>query len=393
MSNKIVFGSIVRNLVNTEPYLSFIKNAEKFGHKISALIIGYNVFADELILEELNRYCKTLAFKMGDIDSFSKSFPNCPLSKNELSVLIGEQKYNLYEKLSYGTMRNNVVLAALTFGADFLLFFDDDVSPKVLMCSDKNTFEFQEIDFVGSHVSKIKDNDEIVATTSDYTGFYIIPHIDFPNLEDLLFGLQKENVFSFISSEENKKPICAQNISRNIRLTTKILGGNLCLDLRELEFLPPFFSSILVMGGNCYLGRGEDTLFAPIVTKFKKKCLDIDLPIFHNCYGDFPNKPDFHHQKNLDRFYLACLGWTIRNPFMNWIRKNFQPEFDLVDDSERYKKLVAGSEAISEYLNDYRFMHLPVSSIMSQKQLKHSIARFNTLINNWKKVQKVFSRS
>jgi len=393
MNNKIVFGSIVRNLVNVEPYLSFIKNAKEYDHKISALIIGYNTFADELILEELNKYCKTIAFKMGNMDSFLANFPDCPLSKNELSVLIGEQKYNLYEKLSYGTMRNNVVLASLTFGADFLLFFDDDVSPQILMCSDKNTFQFQEIDFVGSHISNLKDNDEIVATTSDYTGYYIIPHIDFSNFYDLLFGLQKENNFDFITSKKNELPICAENYSKNIRITTKILGGNLCLDLRELEFLPPFFSSILVMEDNCYLGRGEDTLFAPIVKKFKKKCLDIDLPIFHNCYGDFPNKPGFNNQKNIDRFYYACIGWTIRNPFMNWIRKNFQPEFDSVDDSKRYKRLVAGSEAISVYLNDYRFMHLPISSLMSQKQLKHSIARFNKLIKNWEKVQKVFSRS
>ncbi len=393
MENKIVFGSIVRNLVNVEPYLSFIKNAEKYGHKISALIIGYNDFADEMILNELNRFCKTIAFKMGDVESFLDNFSDCPLSKNELSVLLGEQKYNLYEKLSYGTMRNNVVLAALNFGADFLLFFDDDVLPKILMCSEKNIFQFEEIDFVGSHISQIKDNDEIVATTSDYSGYYIVPHINFPNLYDLLYGLQKENVFDFISSKKSEYPICAEKYSQNIRITTKILGGNLCLDLRELEFLPPFFSSILLMDGKCFLGRGEDTLFAPIVTRFKKKCLDIDLPIFHNCYGDFPQKPDFHLQKNLDRFYYASIGWTIRNPFMNWIRKNFQPEFAPIDDSKRYKKLVAGSEAIAEYLNDYRFMHLPVSFLMSQKQLKHSIARFNKLINNWKKVQKVYSRS
>lgn len=392
MKSKIVFGSIVRNLVNVEPYLSFIKNAEKYGHKIDALIIGYNTFADDLIFNELNQHCKTIAFKMGNMDSFRKNFEDCPLSNNELSVLIGEQKYNLYERLSYGTMRNNIVLAALSLEADFLLFFDDDTYPKVLMASDDNRYRFQDIDFVGSHISNIIDNDEIVATTSDYSGYYIIPHINFPNLEDLLFGLQKENAYEFITSSKNEMPILAKNFSKNIRVTTKVLGGNLCLDLRELEFLPPFFSSILIMEGNCFLGRGEDTLFAPIITKYQKKCLDIDLPIFHNCFDDFPKKPDFNHKKNVDRFYQACIGWTIRNPFMNWIRKKYQPEFELINDSKRYKKLISGSEAISEYLNDYRFMHLPVSYLMSQKKLKLSIARFNELINNWKKVQKVFTR-
>ncbi|RLC56294.1 MAG: hypothetical protein DRH89_05965, partial [Candidatus Cloacimonadota bacterium] len=153
----------------------------------------------------------------------------------------------------------------------------------------------------------------------------------------------------------------------------------------------PFFSTTLILDDECFLGRGEDTLFGPEVHG-KGRCVDIDLLIFHNCFGDFPNKPEITKQKNLDRFYYACMGWVIRNPFLNWIRNKYALAAEEINIEKRYESLVIGSGSAADYFNDERFLKLPKAFQLSYQKLDDDIKHYENLMFVWKKLRRLLTK-
>ena len=124
------------------------------------------------------------------------------LNNKEIQSLIGTPFLKKYNRVSYGTCRNYALLTAILKGTDILIFFDTDVYPQILYEECKAQFHYEEIDFVGSHLDVLCKNPKVVATTSDYTGYFIIPQMNFPHLADLLFGLQKETSLCCITDGE-----------------------------------------------------------------------------------------------------------------------------------------------------------------------------------------------
>ncbi len=104
-------------------------------------------------------------------------------------------------------------------GVDIFTFFDTDVYPQILFDEGNSQFHYEDIDFVGEHVKVLNEQPKVVATTSDYTGFYIIPYLHFPHVNDLLFGLQKEDSFTFISQENHL--VLKQSHQQNFHSTQK----------------------------------------------------------------------------------------------------------------------------------------------------------------------------
>ena len=208
--------------------------------------------------------------------------------------------------------------------------------------------------------------------------------MDFPNLDKLLFGLQKEGQYEYIKT--NEVPVISKSHGKNIRSTNKILGGNLAINLQKKKLLAPFFSETLVINDEIFLGRGEDTLFGPIVNNMGGRCVDIDLLVFHDCFGNYPKKPDISEKRNVDRFYYACVGWLIRNPFFNWIRNEYYKEYqDPKEIQDRYEALVIGSKSTAEYFNDDRFLILPEAFKASYEKLDKTIYKYHKLIASWNK--------
>jgi len=386
---KIVFGIIMKKVEDIAVLTSFLENASKFGHLIDKLIIVYQFPINIKIIKKLEKYCEIFPVQAGKSSFLTNSLKRVGLENKEISYLLNMSTVEKYETIAYGTSRNHVLLAAIFLGAHYLCFFDADVFPKILKAGYEKQYFFEEIDFVGSHLKYLKQNKNIVVTTSDYTGYFIIPGMDFTGLDKLLFGLQKEADYEFIATID--APIVQEKTLQNIFKTDKVLGGNLAINLNKVKMVPPFFSTNLVIDNECIKGRGEDTAFAPLINKNNGICMDIDLLIFHNCFGDFPNKPDIKCQKNIDRFYYACIGWIIRNPFYNWLNSIYIGNKNAINKKERFAALEIGSKAAVKYFNDKRFFNLPKAFNMAYAKLDKDIESFQRLLKIWSKIQNYYS--
>ena len=384
---KIAFGIITRELKKLSPLTDFLDNALKYGHYIDKLIIGYQIYVDPGIIKHLEKYCEVILIQRGNCPFLINSLKKLGLSNEETEILLATPFLEKYGMVAYGTSRNYNLLTAIFSDIRYLYFFDTDIFPKILNRNEKNEYFFEDIDFVGSHLKYLKQSEDVVVTTSDYTGYYIIPRMDFPDLEKLLVGVQKENSYEYIKTVDS--PVVQEQYLKNIRPTNKILGGNLAIDLNKIEMLPPFFSTTLVIDDECIKGRGEDTLFGPLINKSNGLCLDIDLLIFHNCFGDFPEKPEITIQKNIDRFYYACMGWIIRNPFYNWLHSEYIRDLEKVETKQRLEALKIGSKAAAEYFMDKRFLKLPRAFEMAYTKLDQDIEYFNRLMETWDKMKRL----
>jgi hypothetical protein len=149
---------------------------------------------------------------------------------------------------------------------------------------------------------------------------------------------------------------------------------------------------MLVMDNECFLGRGEDTLFGPVIQKFNGRCIDIDMKIFHNCFGDFPNKPSIVVQKNIDRFYYACMGWIIRNPFYNFITKRYTDNYEEIDIERRYKCLELGSIAAAEYFSEERFLNFPKAFRDTYDKIEKDTDYFYNKLEVWDKMKSLLRK-
>ncbi len=384
---KVFFGIITLNLTDVVPIIDFLENARSFGHPVSTLIVCYLISCDAAVVQTLRTYTEVVLIKRDNPVMLRRLLKKRGLKSQQIQELLQTPHAEEFHRVSYGSSRNMVLLAALLLDADFLFFFDTDTFPKILTHFDYTTkkAEFIDIDFVGSHLQYLTASNDIVVTTSDYTGYYIIPRMQFPNLRDLLIGIQKEDRYNYITT--NSTPVTRDYYLKDIFNTQKILGGNMAINLRKPSYLSPFYSQTMILDGECYLGRGEDTLFGPLIQCAGGRCVDIDLKIFHNCFGDFPAFPDITIQKNRDRFFFACMGWIIRNPFFNWFHSSKLQDKPTSDPYSRRIPLMRGSLAAAEYLNDPRFLLLPEAFSKANELLPQWVAQYQRLMDVWYSLQ------
>ena len=385
---KIAFAVITRNIKDKSPILDFLENAKKYKHQIDHLIIVYNDYVDRHIIEFFENYCPVTAIQLGNKFFIHQGLMEMGLSEKEINDIINTPNLNEFDLVPYGTARNYALLAAFYYKMDYLFFFDSDVYPKILTNFSENDHHFQEIDFIGAHMEHLKKKD-VAVTTSDYSGYYIIPKMNFPYMLELLRGVQKDDRFYYISTVDT--PVTRDVSGKNIYDTHKALGGNMAIDLNELLHVPPFFSSTLNLNGQCFLGRGEDTLFGPVIYQNGGRCVDIDLLIFHNCFGDFPNKPTIDKQKNIDRFFFACIGWIIRNPFFNWLQKEFGITSGDSNSEHRLIALKQGAKEAAKYFKDNRFLILPDAFEAAYNKLPEEIDKFDKLMKAWIRMKLLLS--
>ena len=121
------------------------------------------------------------------------------------------------------------------------------------------TVRAEEIDFIGAHLHGLSLGADV--TSSDYSGYNILPPASFDGMTDLLWGLHKETMTDFWQNSEAHRGLVIQK-DQNVepQPTTKVLGGNLGIRMSALTTLPLFFSPYYFYNRTPLLARGEDTL-------------------------------------------------------------------------------------------------------------------------------------
>lgn len=393
---KIGLAVITKNIDRLSPYLDFMENAELHNHQIKHLIIVFSHKIKHKIFIKLKKIARTKSITVHPVKAVADSSLKTALLEKgldtkEVNSLLFSPLLEKYGLLPYGYYRNIALLKALVLEIRYLFFIDTDVYPRLLL-NIEGDYYFKEIDFFGKHLKYI-EKDEIDISSSDYSGYYIIPAFSFLGLKELLSGLQKEKAYNFVS--RSRDCLIFANRRRKIRPTNKLLGGNLALDLDSFDCFPPFFSTTYIFENKLYLGRGEDTLLGKEIWKNGGQALDIDLRIFHDTFGNFPELPETNSRRIKDRFYYAAMGWLGRNPFLNWLnfreKKLSRLDFETKKEKE-YRDLLVGSKALASYLEDSRFLKLPEAFKAAYDQLDDMILEYYNTIEAWQRVQSIFCK-
>ena len=376
---KISIGVITKDCKTLEPIDEFLNNAKKYNHEIYSIIIVYSHGCDFRLVESLEKKVKVFLIKINDAPEIKRQLTKMGLSTENIDILLNCRTLKKNGLVPYGLNRNYALIRALLSGTEALIFIDTDVYPRVLVKENDEVRE-NEIDFIGRHLEYLRKK-EVIITTSDYSGYYIIPPMSFTGMRELFIGLQKEAAYEFLkNSDEHNCLNLDHDKKRKVFATNKILGGNVAIKLSAFKELPPFFSIVYHVNGENVLSRGEDTLLGVKLKKSDKKCIDIDTKIFHNTFGNYPEVPDIKKDKSIkDRMYYTCLGWIGRNPFLNWLKGE-----DVEEVKNRQKKnIIIGSKAVSSYLNDERFLILPEALEISYQNLERVINEYKSTMRAW----------
>jgi hypothetical protein len=377
---RIILGMIARHLRQSKPITDFLENALQHGHSISRVIVSVSGVADAEAVKEIEAFVPLEVIRVNDRYGLYAEFLEAGLPENDVRTLFESTAFQEGGQMPFGQNRNQVVLAAIRAGGDVLFFVDSDVAP-VLLTGTPEAHWFEPVDFFGSHLKALEDP-EVGVSTSDYSGYYIIPPMVFSGLEYFLEGLGKSPALDFVihsgrhhaltfDSGEKRKPF----------LTDKILGGNVAIRLKVFEDSFPFFSSAYRFDGELWLTRGEDTaLGRSLADSGLWKLTDIDTRIFHDTFGQFPEVPDPKTEDAIrNRFYVTCLGWIGRNPILHALSG-----LDPIEVSRKQTAyLEASVEEAAAYFQDVRFLKLPDAAREALRCLPKALEEYTALKRSW----------
>lgn len=383
---KIAFGLITREFTNPRQALLFLENAATHGHSVERLIISYSHRFDPRAVAAVQEHVPVDLLQSHGDPTIKQRLLALGLEPDIVHGILHVPSWRTFHEVPYGAYRNTVLLQALLTGIEYLIFFDTDVQPRVLLGIEQDHIHWQEVDYIQAHIASLRQ-DEVAATTSEYSGYYIIPPMAFDGFSELLYGLGKGMALDYMQDCQEHKCLNLGPAHPGIpKPTHKPLGGNLGLCLNRPWRLSPFFSTTYVIHDQCIKGRGEDTLLGQALMDSQRALIDIDLRIFHDTFDDFPAEPDIARKSIRDRFFGACLGWIGRNPFMTWfldragrLENSFESELILQQIG-----LEIGGEKAAIALGDARFLDLPAAFKASLAALPGCIEQYERLMQGWK---------
>ena len=231
---------------------------------------------------------------------------------------------------------------------------------------------------MGAHLRGMEMGADI--TSSDYSGYSILPPADFDGMSALLYGLHKEEMCLFWHDSKLHRGLVLQGADMPEPVsTTKVLGGNLGIRMGAFPTLPPFFSPYYFYNGVPFLARGEDTFLGLAAAKNRINCLDIGAHIFHDTYGDYSAVPELRTDSRIrDRLYYACTGWIGRNVFLRW-----QTGYDASHFDWRAEQLEVGARALFRYTQDSRFLNLPNIQQAAEACLPDMVVQYTRAKRAW----------
>jgi hypothetical protein len=370
---------IVKNLTSPEPLCQFVRNAREYGHSIHSVVIAYSHEVSPSAVNALAAETDVFVTRLNQPELLQREFRKRNLSHFAAEELLHCPALESHGLVPYGFNRNTVLMAAALTGTDTLIFVDSDVKPEVLRRDSDGSIRLQAVDFTGRHLQALSQGADI--STSEYSGYRILPPARIQDMESLLIGLQKEDMLSYWqSSTEHQCLAVSENAEPAVGPTQKVLGGNLGMKLSSLSKLPPFFSPTYLVSDTLFLARGEDTLIGLEARRRGLQCMDIDTLIFHDTFGQFPKAPDLESDREIQlRLFYACTGWLGRNPFMNWLSG-----LDVEKErAARERQLERGASALSRYTQNPIFLDLPRNFRAAYDSLPEMKRQYSRTMEAW----------
>jgi len=375
---KIALGMIIKSLESETELLNFISNAEKYGHKIDCVIVAFTQRVKPSVQSIIDRRVPLITIDINNPSYSLDKFRRLGISDKAVNSLLRCPVDTASGLVPYSYNRNLVVIEAILREMDVLFFVDSDVYPSVLSAGPEG-FVSEQVDFFGAHLEQLSKDS--VITTGEYSGYNILPPAKFEGMDDLLKGIQKDDMTVFWQESETHKSLTVQPPERIIKPCTKILGGNVAIKLSAFSILPPFFSSYYSVGSETYLCRGEDTMLGVGIEKSNLKCTDVSIRILHDTYKNYPNQPDLKNNRgDQDRFYYACTGWIGRNPFLNHL---LGKDLQGVREYQR-AHLVPGLKALAKYTSNPRFLGIEANFDESWNNVDRYISEFEEVQSAWR---------
>ena len=374
---KIALGMIAKRIDSDAKLLQFIENAEKYGHRLDCVITAYSHGLDRAAADKLSqklplftadifdpRFCAEEFRRRGIPAAAAKTLLECPVPFDKGVV-------------PYGFGRTIVLMEAMLRGVDLLFFVDSDVLSVVLKPAAGGPVT-EEVDFFGAHLEHLREGS--LVTTGEYSGYNILPPASFGGMDELLIGLQKDDLLAYWRTSDTHRCLVTQPYERTPEPCAKILGGNTGIKLSAFSVLPPFFSSYYRVGDEVFLCRGEDTILSAEIAKNNITCTDIKLMPLHDTYKNYPAEPDLKNDPAVqDRFYYACTGWVGRNPFFNHIRGN---DVNAVRKLQR-EKLEIGLSALADYTSNPKFLGVMNNFNISWDNLGRYVNEYERVTDAW----------
>lgn len=326
---KIAVAMMVKDFTTPEPLSAFMANAKAFGHPVDLILLGWQNSCSQEALNTLSAEYPVKAIPLRQAEPLGRQLSALGLSQKHQTPLLPSADVAAGMPMPYGLSRNQLLIAALLEGVELLYYIDDDVFPTRL----KDDGSFEELDFFGGHLRYLEAPDTL-ATTSDYTGFDIVPQLPVDRWQDFLHGLGKP-------PQMGLKYTAKSPVHTNVRETDKLLG-------------------------------------LAIAKSQKGRAVDIDMRIFHNAFKDYPKSPDLLSDPRIkDRFFYAAMGWIARNPLLEVLNERS------VDWRLRQHNLSQTAPEVAEALNDPRFLMLPDAMVAAHNQLEREKRRLDDFMEAW----------
>ena len=251
---RIAIGMIVRDILSAHPLTDFLDNAEKHGHALDRVIIVYSHQADPGAVEELRSRTNLSLIKLQSNERAHLIMKEIGVRHSSIHQLLYCPLIDAHGLIPYGFNRNQALMEAMFTGTDYLIFVDSDVRPEVLRKTPDGAVQSEEIDFIGAHLHGLSLGADV--TSSDYSGYNILPPARFDGMTELLWGLHKEAMAEFWqSSMATGGMLLQEGDAGKPTPTTKVLGGNLGLRMRTFPTLPPSSPPITFLTGRrCWRG-------------------------------------------------------------------------------------------------------------------------------------------
>lgn len=313
------------------------------------------------------------------------------VNHEEAMLLFGE---------GYAKKRNIVTYFAIKNKMDRLIFLDDDEYPVATMKNVYDRLIWMGQSVVGMHLKYIVDAD---ITHGHHCG-YISP-IPFIRFNDTLTENDFRQFIDAISNEiiswENIKHTIIGNkgvtyanpdiINHAIVTEVKeengmkfISGANLCFNLKNIRYLPPFY--------NPPGARGEDTFMSTALSQLK--VVKIPCYTFHDGFLMYKNllngvlpvsleSIDSISPANLKRFIAATIGWIRYKPLLVYITNRAEYEHIMADMEA---KLTATIPKLCAYFNTREFEKILKEFAVYRKNTRRHFDDFEATKHAWSKL-------